>query len=238
MSVEALAALVEQVLASLPRSRVQAAVTGIEEARAILIEAAQGSDAPELLAAIQGLGHAVEEGTSTLQSCEHLHEALQAYLASLGVAAPSRAAPPTRPKTPEKPRQTVSSSAPDHALIVEVQQRGYKISSDRVVRIARDRDQRVVWLEEGDERSGLRHIMQPKKISNFQRAGIPEDRIVDVVFDALVNGKFVGFMGVDRPVYEVELDGKVSRIAITTGENGYVVGANPVSMRSKLKGLP
>jgi filamentous hemagglutinin len=45
---------------------------------------------------------------------------------------------------------------------------------------------------------------------------------------ALKNGKVVGQQGKDltRPIYEVNYEGRTVNVAITTGNNGYVVGAN------------
>ncbi|MFJ9905203.1 hypothetical protein ACIRVK_20285 [Streptomyces sp. NPDC101152] len=32
----------------------------------------------------------------------------------------------------------------------------------------------------------------------------------------------------ERPIYEVAFQGKTQRLAISVGDNGYVIGANPV----------
>ena len=43
--------------------------------------------------------------------------------------------------------------------------------------------------------------------------------------------KIVGYQGKGngRPIYEFIYKGKKQRVAITTGNNGFVIGANPVS---------
>ncbi len=150
---------------------------------------------------------------------------------------PVAATPPTRtpPAASEPARQPSTPRVPDRELIAEVQRQGHKISPDRVVRIARARDRRVVWLEEGDERRGQGHILSAEKIAAFEGASIPKDRIVDLIFDGLTRGTRVGFSARDRPVYEVEVEGRLCRVAITTGPNGYIVGAHPVSGRTKLR---
>lgn len=234
MSVEELAAAVERVLAARPMSALREAAECLGEAQAVLAEVAHGSSAPELLAAIDGFGHASAELAQAEQCCGRVEVVLRAYLTGLGVAAPGSAGT-ARVDSAESIRATGEASGPDQALIAEVRRQGHKISPERVVRIARVRDGRVVWLEEGDDRSGLRHIMEPKKVREFDRTGIPRNRIIDLVFDALVNGSPVGFMGVDRPVYEVETEGRVRRIAITISDNGYIVGANPISMGKKIR---
>ena len=47
--------------------------------------------------------------------------------------------------------------------------------------------------------------------------------------DAVTKGKQVGIQGQPpgRPIYEIEIDGKQHFIAVTTGTNGFIVGANP-----------
>jgi hypothetical protein len=44
----------------------------------------------------------------------------------------------------------------------------------------------------------------------------------------LTEGTRVGTQGTGRPIYEVTFNGKVQRLAISVGDNGYVIGANPV----------
>ncbi len=49
---------------------------------------------------------------------------------------------------------------------------------------------------------------------------------------AVTEGKIVGYQGrgTGRPIYEIEYNGKLQRVAVTVGDNGYIVGANPVSI--------
>ena len=48
---------------------------------------------------------------------------------------------------------------------------------------------------------------------------------------AIKYGKIVEKQGRHgRPIYEFKYEGKIRRIAITVGDNGYIVGANPVSL--------
>ncbi|WP_220094767.1 hypothetical protein [Pantoea dispersa] len=45
---------------------------------------------------------------------------------------------------------------------------------------------------------------------------------------AVTDGKVVGYQGsgIGRPIYETMINGKKYNIAITVGNNGYIVGAN------------
>jgi hypothetical protein len=47
--------------------------------------------------------------------------------------------------------------------------------------------------------------------------------------EAVVNGNVVGTQGT-RLVYELQFAGKTHRIAVTVADNGFIVGANPVSL--------
>ncbi|MBC1368358.1 hypothetical protein HB790_08970 [Listeria welshimeri] len=42
---------------------------------------------------------------------------------------------------------------------------------------------------------------------------------------------FINEEGKGRPIYEVIYNGKKYRVAITVGKNGFIVGANPVSIK-------
>ena len=51
---------------------------------------------------------------------------------------------------------------------------------------------------------------------------------------AVTDGKIVGYQGAGtgRPIYETMINGKKYSIAVTVGNNGYIVGAN---LRGSLK---
>ena len=51
------------------------------------------------------------------------------------------------------------TSGAGKALISEVQANGEKISPDKVVLITRDPNQNIVWMEKGNDRAGLEHII-------------------------------------------------------------------------------
>lgn len=59
---------------------------------------------------------------------------------------------------------------------------------------------------------------------------ISEAQIPSVVMRAVSEGNIVGYQGrgTGRPIYEVMVNGQPQRFAITTGSNGFIVGANPV----------
>ncbi|WP_232211788.1 hypothetical protein [Saccharomonospora halophila] len=93
-------------------------------------------------------------------------------------------------------------------------------------------------MDEGDDDSGLGHLIQPERVAEFESFGVARSEIVDLVVRALTESTPVGISGKNRPVYEVRHGGKRCRIAVTVGSNGYIAGANPISADRKLKPLP
>jgi Flp pilus assembly pilin Flp len=119
-------------------------------------------------------------------------------------------------------------------LLDELAKSGVKHDPTAVERIGKTPDGKLVFLEQGKGKmdspkpSGLEHILEDHG-DDFQRAGIPRDQVPDAVMAAVTNGKVVGYQGkgTGRPIYEVTIDGQTHRVAVTTGNNGYIVGANP-----------
>lgn len=125
------------------------------------------------------------------------------------------------------------TSGEGKALIDEVIASGDKISPDKVVLITRDPTGKIVWLEEGNSSSGLQHIID-RHGHEFNGKGIANSDIPDYVLEAVYQGNIVGTQGKRNPprtVYEFVYNGQTQRIAIQVGSNGYIVGANPKSMK-------
>jgi hypothetical protein len=72
------------------------------------------------------------------------------------------------------------------------------------------------------------HILY-EHAGDFINRGVATEDIPRLLKTALSDGKIVGYQGSDtgRPIYEVMFNGKVQRVGITVGSNGFVVGANP-----------
>lgn len=109
----------------------------------------------------------------------------------------------------------------------ELAEQGVRHTPERVVVIGRDAGGRVVFLEQGNARAGLQHIVEQHG-ADFARRGIPEAQIPDAVLAAATRGRQVGMQGA-RPIFEVEFNGQTHRIAVTVGDNGFIVGANPAA---------
>ncbi len=111
-----------------------------------------------------------------------------------------------------------------------------KVTHADIVDIRTLPDGRTVWLELGTEFGerpiGLQHIIS-EHVNDFADKGISEADIPDVLFKALAEGKIVGYQGKGkgRSIYEYQFHGKTQYVAITVGDNGFIVGANPTSWR-------
>ncbi|MCM0590018.1 MAG: hypothetical protein ACSI46_27265 [Gloeotrichia echinulata DVL01] len=121
------------------------------------------------------------------------------------------------------------------ALLAALCQAGIKHSPEKVVRIAKQDDGKIIFLEEGKagrRGSGLAHILEQHR-EDFARRGISENEIPDAVIAAVTEGTFLGYQGTIEPpreIYQIIFNGKTQYIAVTVGDNGYIVGANPASL--------
>lgn len=64
---------------------------------------------------------------------------------------------------------------------------------------------------------------------DFARVGTEEAQIPEVVKKAVSSGRVIEYQGHGngRPIFEVHIDGRSKRIAVTVSANGFIVGANP-----------
>ncbi|CBN58574.1 MULTISPECIES: hypothetical protein [Kamptonema] len=120
------------------------------------------------------------------------------------------------------------------ALIAELTQAGIKHTPENIVRIAKRSDGKIVFLELGNIKSGMQHILS--KAAQFAEIGIDIDEIPDAVMTAIIEGEVVGTQGklseTPRQIYKFVFKGEFKYMAITVSDNGYIVGANP---RSRLR---
>ncbi len=110
-------------------------------------------------------------------------------------------------------------------LLAELARAGVKHDPSQVVAIRRLGDGRIVFLETGDARAGLRHIRRHER--DFANIGITPEEIPLVVMEALVRGTPIGVQGRTRQIFQVVFRGEPRRIAVEVGSNGFVVSANP-----------
>ena len=116
----------------------------------------------------------------------------------------------------------------DTKLLDELANSGVKYNPEDIVAITKTADGKLVWLENGTDAAGLNHIIT-EHADDFLNKGITQEQIPDYVMNALKNGEIVGYQGrgTGRPIYEFTYNGEIHKVAITVGNNGFVVGANP-----------
>jgi hypothetical protein len=119
-------------------------------------------------------------------------------------------------------------------LIAELKQAGIKHSTpDKILRIAKLSDGKIVFLEEGKggkRGSGLKHILENHQ-QEFATRGLSETNLPDAIINAVTQGEIVGYQQTNRPIYKIDFNGRIQLIAVTVADNGYIVCANPSSLR-------
>lgn len=90
----------------------------------------------------------------------------------------------------------------------------------------RPRSGQIAFLEKGSSRAGLQHIVE-RHAGDFANVGVPQDKVAKLVFAAVTTGKVVGAQRT-RPIYEVLFEGKLHKLGVSVGDNGFIAGANPV----------
>ena len=117
---------------------------------------------------------------------------------------------------------------PNPSLLDELTANGVKFTAEDIVAVARDPNGKIVFLESGNSKAGLQHIIE-RHGGEFAQMGVPEAEVPGVVMKAVTEGKIVGYQGsgTGRPIYELTINGQTQRLAVTIGSNGYIVGANP-----------
>jgi len=121
-------------------------------------------------------------------------------------------------------------------LMKELRDSGEKYNEEDVIFVVRQKNGKLAWLEEGKEGAGWKHIK--KHSDEFKDQGVDEDSIIELIREALLHGKMIGYQKTKNPtpreVYELEFKGKKIRIAMTISSNGFIVGANPISKAKEI----
>ena len=133
----------------------------------------------------------------------------------------------TKKTIEEAPARQAAMDANSRSVMDELIRNGVTVSPTVVVAIGKTSAGRIFFLEKGSSAAGLQHIVE-RHGAEFAQAGIAQDKVPDLLMTALRNGKIVGQQGrgAGRPIYELTFEGRPVQVAITTGSNGFVVGAN------------
>ena len=116
-------------------------------------------------------------------------------------------------------------------LLPELISSGYKFQEDDIVFIAKDKTDKIIWLERGNERAGLKHIILNHR-THFETAfGIKAEEIALYLYNVITCGDLISCTpskikgGLDR-VYEY--DGQYYTF-VGIGNNGFVVTSFPTN---------
>ncbi len=121
-----------------------------------------------------------------------------------------------------------ASGGVNPTLLNELTVNGVKFTPANVIATARVPSGQIVFLETGNSRAGLQHIVG-EHANDFAKIGVSQAEIPNVVMQAVTQGKIVGYQGAGtgRPILETVINGQPRRLAITISDNGFIVGANP-----------
>jgi len=112
-------------------------------------------------------------------------------------------------------------------LIKELSTNGIKNTAGDIIGIGKNSAGKIIFLETGNAKAGLTHIISEHG-KEFAQAGISQKNLPKLIMEAAVHGKQIGMQGT-RPIYEVTFNGVKQNVAVTIGDNGFIVGANMVS---------
>ncbi|MGK7925676.1 MAG: hypothetical protein AB4290_10585 [Spirulina sp.] len=125
---------------------------------------------------------------------------------------------------------TERSPTEKEILIAELRQLGIKHSPEQILQIVKTSDGKIVFLETGNPKSGLQHILE-NHASQFADQGMSPDEIPSVIMIAITQGEIIGLQGKrrkkPRAIYKFTYKDKIKYLAIQIAENGYIVSANP-----------
>ena len=134
---------------------------------------------------------------------------------------------------------TKGASSSSEALVKQLEQSGVKFSKNDMVFVTKDKTGQVVWLEKGNESSGLQHIVS-RHADDFQsKHGVSKSQISNHLSDVFTSGK-VEYSRITqkngRAGYErlYSYNGKYY-LQTGVGTNGYIVSAYPISKEVAIK---
>lgn len=113
----------------------------------------------------------------------------------------------------------------EKALIRELVESGRKVTPENIVTIAKGEAGGIVWMETGNKKAGLAHIIE-RHAKDFEARGIKKEHIPEFVGKALKQGEKIETKANEEgKTVLLKIEGKMYKIAI--GSNGYIVTAYP-----------
>jgi len=116
------------------------------------------------------------------------------------------------------------STDSNELLMRELEDSGVKYNPDKVVIITKTPDGKLMWLEIGDSKSGLKHIVD-NHATNFADRGVKN--IPEFLNDTLKTKPIKTGQGAKGPFADYSVGGVMYRVAY--GTNGYIVSFYPIN---------
>lgn len=123
-------------------------------------------------------------------------------------------------------KNTKGSLKPEH-LLNELRQSGVKFTEKEVIMITKAKKNELVWLEKGNKRKGLEHILLRHEKDLERKFGLKKEEIPGFVKDVFTNGTEVSSK-LKNGGYQKEYLYKGKHIIISgVGTNGFIVSIYP-----------
>lgn len=110
-----------------------------------------------------------------------------------------------------------------------------KFDADAIIAIDQKPDGQIFFLERGNERAGYKHVLNHAK--DFNNKGVNVAKLPQFIMHTLKNNQQVSVQNArrgGRPIYHGTLFAQNNHevdVAISVGSNGFIVGANPVTLK-------
>ncbi|MBA4492902.1 hypothetical protein ACFO25_08565 [Paenactinomyces guangxiensis] len=112
-------------------------------------------------------------------------------------------------------------------LFDELEAKGVKFSREASVGITRTPSGKITWLETGNSKAGLQHIME-RHSKEFSSWGLNnQDEVANLILETVTTKNGVQQGG--ATIYDVVVGGKPRKLKVVISENGFIVTAHPFS---------
>lgn len=119
-------------------------------------------------------------------------------------------------------KNTQGSLKPEH-LMEELRNRGNKFTEEEVVMVTRTQKGELVWLEKGNDRKGLTHIIARHEEDLQRKFGVAKGEIPGLVKDVFTNGEELTSALKNGRLEKLYLYKEEYFVVSAVGSNGFIV---------------
>ena len=113
-------------------------------------------------------------------------------------------------------------------LFSQLGKQGVKFTEGNAEWITKSKDGNIIWLEEGDNGSGLQHIMLGHS-TEFSKWGLNSQQEVSSFIEDAIKSNDYTIRGAGDYIYNVSVNGISKQMEVVISNNGYIVTAHPYS---------